>query len=138
MIAGGTTHADDHLISISLEDWMKSAACDLQYTEAFIERAVGLAWILTKHICQLIAGSFDEVKLERQIVAETILIFVEQPSLMTQSQSVQYSHCSIHAVEMLSVNAHQTATLSGAKSAQSPDAVCVALGKMLLRIFSRG
>jgi len=124
------------LIPISLDDWMRSA-CDLQSRNIYVESTVNLAWMLTKRICQLMASSSsDEMRLERQIMAENVLIFMERSSLMLQS--IQYSHSILDVkfrFEVLCANANQK---SSAISSQCPRAVCVALGKLLLHMFSRG
>ena len=68
---------------ISIQDWMK-AACNLPSKSSFVESAVNLAWILTKHLCQIIASS-AEVTLEDHITAENVIIYVERPSLTLHS-----------------------------------------------------
>eukprot|EP00571_Detonula_confervacea_P007852 CAMPEP_0172328136 /NCGR_PEP_ID=MMETSP1058-20130122/60192_1 /TAXON_ID=83371 /ORGANISM="Detonula confervacea, Strain CCMP 353" /LENGTH=1251 /DNA_ID=CAMNT_0013045237 /DNA_START=1035 /DNA_END=4787 /DNA_ORIENTATION=- len=124
---------------IGIRDWMKSA-CEVPSKNAFVESAVDLAWMLTKHICQMATASSSRVKLEDHITADDILIFVERPSLILQGiihtpvvTEVKFQFEASGVMSLLSV-----AYDASSATPSCPRAVCAALGKILLKIFSKG
>lgn len=74
MMMNDATTTDDaaaDLIPTDIEDWTR-VACELRSMHSCVESAVNLAWMLTKHTCQLMAAPLDEVRLERQIREENV------------------------------------------------------------------
>ena len=125
-------------VPISLQDWMESA-CDQPSKSPYLESAVNLAWALTNHIGEKKVAD-PKVKLEDHVTTENVVIFVSHwpPS------SLLGIHCApvVTDVELSSElwgsasSAKESSTPSSSSS--NPRAVCVALGKTLLEIFSGG
>mmetsp|Transcript_43082 Transcript_43082/g.90517 ORF Transcript_43082/g.90517 Transcript_43082/m.90517 type:complete len:203 (-) Transcript_43082:734-1342(-) len=119
----------DVSIPISIHEWIHSS-CKLPKT-VYVESAVSLAWMLTKHICRTIATS-PEVKLQDHISAENIILFAKQSSVALLAPFVTdiKFHFEMDAISHLN--------LEEERQPCSPVFVCAALGNLLLEIFSMG
>eukprot|EP00581_Thalassiosira_minuscula_P031142 CAMPEP_0183780374 /NCGR_PEP_ID=MMETSP0739-20130205/56127_1 /TAXON_ID=385413 /ORGANISM="Thalassiosira miniscula, Strain CCMP1093" /LENGTH=107 /DNA_ID=CAMNT_0026023301 /DNA_START=24 /DNA_END=344 /DNA_ORIENTATION=- len=80
--------AVDASMQLGILEWVQSA-CKIPKS-SYVESAVNLAWVLTKHVCRTITAS-PELKLQDHISVENIILFVERPELPLGGHAVYYA-----------------------------------------------
>ena len=142
-MGGSLPHHAPPTASMSIQGWIEAVRDTTP--NSFAERAVDLAWILTKSLCNIIDNSALGVQLplEDHIRADNVVIFA--PPLLTSNANnsaatiIDAKFKSLIPIEPSLVvgNAQPAASAAPRNFPSSPPAVCVALGKLLLDIFSK-
>jgi len=129
-------------VTVSLNDWIKASSTKLHSDnsnqQSFVTNAVDLAWMLTRHLRRIVDHLIDETKLQ-EINAGNVIVFVDPPSSHNRLSVKDVKIILTRTVWGGGVHAEQYGKGTASRAAPPPPhAICAALGKILLYIFSWG